>query len=74
MNNCQECVLVYEKCYSKYGIQKMGNLQNELFRQSNGRWKKILRIFGVFFCYDRIIESILKYVVSILNRKQTTKE
>lgn len=59
MNVCKECVLVYEKCYSRYGIQKMGNLQNELLRQSNGRWKKNLRIFGVF-CYERKIESILK--------------
>ena len=47
-------------------------MQNELLRQSNERWKKKLRIF--FFVYERIIESILKNAVSILIRKQTTKE
>jgi hypothetical protein len=52
---------------------KRNNLQNELLRQSNEQWKTILRISGVF----RLCARSWKYYkndVSILSRKQTTKE
>jgi len=47
MNACTECVGV-RKVLFKVRNTKMGNLPNELLRQSNSRWKKKLRIFGVF--------------------------
>jgi hypothetical protein len=72
MNVYKECVLVYEKRYSRYGIQKMGNLPNELLRQSNGRWKKITNIW-CFLLGKKNWKYSKKRCIHI-EQKQTTKE